>query len=417
MPTRILEIDILSPLPEIHPFRADEALLVILKAGPAPVGKLFAPPARASLVALDLPRHLPGAVSPARLRQAQDTLSVPATLPRQMSFGQICETFRAERELRRLPSENILASIVICYRESREYLIRCLESTLHQTHENVELILVDNSAPGDTIFDLAGQFSCRYIKQIRPGLSRCRNAALGEAKGEIVAFTEDDTELDPSWVQALLTEFTDPTVGAVTGPVLPRELETRGQEWFEELGWNGPPWLQRMVFEPRHLTIGLSPGVASNMAFRRTLLSRIEGFDPLLGPGTPAGGGEDTDALLRVLQAGAKVVFTPEAIVRKRHPADFEEAQNRAIQIASSRTALLAAMLHRERTRLRPALCHLLKQLCGQTVSPPAEDLGLPRSSLPVVMQMLASLYGPLAYVQSLWAARASDAWEEDDAT
>jgi hypothetical protein len=199
-------------------------------------------------------------------------------------------------------------------------------------------------------------------------------------------------------------EFADSTVTAVTGPILPRELATRGQEWFEELAMS-PSWLCRMTFEPGDYGPGLSPGLGTNMAFRREFLQSSAGFDPLLGPGTPTCGGEDQEALLRVLHSGGRIVFTPQAVVRHFHCVDLDEAHAVAFHHTASRTALLARLLHRDRTLLRPILKHFLGSFVGRGAVP-TEESGLPKARLPLPLRVLANLYGPVTFMQSLWAAQ-----------
>jgi glycosyltransferase involved in cell wall biosynthesis len=67
----------------------------------------------------------------------------------------------------------------------------------------------------------------------RPGLDFARNAGAGAANGEIVAYTDDDVQLHPRWLDRLVSAFDTPEVMAVTGLVLPAELETEAQLHFE----------------------------------------------------------------------------------------------------------------------------------------------------------------------------------------
>lgn len=399
-----MDIDILSPLPETQPVRATEGLLLILRVGAAPVGRLFVPPGRANLVLLDLARHLPGAVSSSRFREARLMLGLPDRAPRELSLDEVRETFRMQQKLPAPAYPRPAVSVVICTRGRRDHLVRCLVSVFRLTYPDYEVVLVDNNDPGEGVFDIATRFPCRYVKEIRPGLSRSRNLALQECRGEIVAFTDDDVEVEMGWLDGLVREFQDPKAQAVTGPILPRELATRGQEWFEELAM-GPSWLCRMTFDPGDYSPGLSPGIGTNMAFRRSFLQTSAGFDPLLGPGTPTCGGEDQDALLRVLSSGGRVVYTPEAVVRHFHCVDLDEAHAVAFHHTASRTALLARLLHRDRTQFRPILKHLLRRFVGRTPVP-SEDYGLPRARLPLPLLLLANLYGPVTFMQSLWAAQ-----------
>lgn len=77
----------------------------------------------------------------------------------------------------------------------------------------------------------------RYVCEPLPGLDNARNRAALTAHGEIVAYTDDDVVVDVNWVRGLAEVFVlDVDVTAVTGLVLPLELETESQALFEEYG-------------------------------------------------------------------------------------------------------------------------------------------------------------------------------------
>ena len=73
----------------------------------------------------------------------------------------------------------------------------------------------------------------RYLRCDLPGLDRARNLALHAAEHPVVAFCDDDVQVDPGWLRALLRNYADPHVQCVTGLVLPQELATPSQEAFE----------------------------------------------------------------------------------------------------------------------------------------------------------------------------------------
>ena len=72
------------------------------------------------------------------------------------------------------------------------------------------------------------------VRERRPGISAARNAGVAAATGEIIAFTDDDVRVDPLWLRAIGERFaSDSAIEAVTGLILPAELETPAQVWFE----------------------------------------------------------------------------------------------------------------------------------------------------------------------------------------
>ena len=403
VPTRILDIDILQPLPDIAPIRPREGLLLLLRVGPAPVGKRWIAAEQSQVVALDLARHVPGTISPQRFREARVRLGLDLRGPGELSLDEICETFRRESQLPDPAHPRPKVTVVVCTRARRDHLLRCLESLEQLDYPDVETILVDNNDEGESVFDLAGLFPVRYIKNRRPGLARSRNQALTEATGDIVAFTHDDAEVDPGWVDGLVRAFADPQVAAAAGPVLPRELVTRGQERIEELGCMGPTWFRQVVFGPEDFDPGLCPGLGANMAFRRSHLVARGGFDVHLGNGD---GGEESDAFLSVLRAGSRVVFTPQAVVRHWHRVDLDEARSVAFHRRVGRAALLTSLLRRDRQLLRPVLRHVAREVFGRDHCPTAEEPGRPRSCLSFPLRALALVCGSLGYLLRVWTDR-----------
>ena len=219
-------------------------------------------------------------------------------------------------------------TVAVCTRDRPEDLARCLDALAALRYPALELLVVDNApATRDAHGVVAARPGVRYAVEPRPGLGWARNRALAEATGEILAFTDDDVVVEPGWVEALAAVFQeDAQVGAVTGLVLPLELETQAQRLFEEYRSFGrgreriraamPPGSGPVA--ARYGLTG-SFGAGANMAFRRRVLDELGGFDPCLGAGTPSRGGEDLEMYFRVLKAGHALVYQPTAVVGHRH--------------------------------------------------------------------------------------------------
>ena len=81
------------------------------------------------------------------------------------------------------------------------------------------------------------QLPLDYVVEPRPGLSWARNRAIDEADTEVIAWVDDDEECDPWWVSELSRGFVEhPESDAVSGMVVPAELATPAQWWFEAYG-------------------------------------------------------------------------------------------------------------------------------------------------------------------------------------
>ncbi|MBA3349432.1 MAG: glycosyltransferase family 2 protein [Actinobacteria bacterium] len=224
-------------------------------------------------------------------------------------------------------------TVVICTRDRPQALDRCLGHIRRLRYPALDVVVVDNAPPNDTVRRLVQEKypDFRYIREPQQGLGRARNAALDHSRGEIVAFTDDDCAPDPSWAESIGRVFADDQqTMAVTGLVVPFELETPAQILFEQSGGFGRGFEHRRwqlrAREANHLGAGRF-GTGANMAFRRSVFLSIGDFDVALGAGTPTEGGEDLDMFFRVLEEGYALVYEPRAVVRHVHRRDLEGLQ------------------------------------------------------------------------------------------
>jgi O-antigen biosynthesis protein len=139
--------------------------------------------------------------------------------------------------------------------------------------------------------------------------------------------------VDPGWVEAIGRIFTsEPDVAAITGLVVPDEIDVEPQRLFEEYGgfsrgidrrYERVDTVSGERAARRHGGAGRF-GTGANMAFRRATFERIGAFDPALDVGTPTNGGGDLEMFFRVLKQGGTLVYEPSAIVRHRHRRTYE---------------------------------------------------------------------------------------------
>lgn len=300
-------------------------------------------------------------------------------------------------------------SVVICTRDRPDRLETCLRCLRRQEYPRFEIVVVDNAPTTDAIHALVktlqGGVTLRYVSEPRPGLSWARNAGISAAAGEIIAFLDDDEEPDRQWLAGLACGFAQADdIGCVTGMVLPARLDTPAQELFEQLGGHCKGrGFSSAVFSrhgPQSPVYPLPPfGVGANMAFRREVLARIDGFDVALGAGTPAFAGEDTLAMTLVLLAGYRIGFEPAALTRHHHRTDLDSLGRQLRGYTVGLTAYYAALL-RHRPSVLPALLWLVPTafgyLRGSQGKPPAAAIKLQRR------QGWCLLAGPVAYIRSV---------------
>ena len=222
-------------------------------------------------------------------------------------------------------------SVIVCTRDRPDPLARCLASLRASRTRPREILVVDNApTTGATRDHVATLPDVRYLHEPRPGLSIARNAGVRATDGAIVAFTDDDVVVHPDWIGQLAAPFRDARVMAVTGLVLPGELESEAQRHAEERLWNFNREFRRRTFDARYFARLRARGVpvwhvgaGANMAFRREAFARVGLFDERLGAGA-AGCSEDSELWYRVLAGGWSCAYEPAAVVFHYHRADLD---------------------------------------------------------------------------------------------
>lgn len=202
-------------------------------------------------------------------------------------------------------------SVVVCTRDRPGLLRQTLLGLVEHVRSCDEIIVVDSASSVGSVDEVVegilpdSDVRLGVVRLDIAGASRARNAGLISARAPVVIFTDDDCLVTEGWTRRIEAAFADPAVGFVTGQVradrevnLPLSVVT-DQEPHRFAGPGDPA---------RY-------GTGGNMAFRRSALTGVRGFDESLGPGTRVFSAEDQDALWRVVRAGWVGVFDPTVVV------------------------------------------------------------------------------------------------------
>jgi glycosyltransferase involved in cell wall biosynthesis len=210
------------------------------------------------------------------------------------------------------PSALPTLSVVICTRDRGARFAGAVESVLAGTRRPAEIVVVDQSADGRSL-DASRRFASvpgfRVLRVDSTGLARARNAGLALARGDAVAYTDDDCEVSPDWLDAIADGFArDPRIGAVFGNV-------RAGPHDAALGFipayvRDVPLLATSLGDKHR-----AEGIGANMAVRRTVASALGGFDERLGAGGAFRAGEDIDFAMRALERGHAIYETTQGHV------------------------------------------------------------------------------------------------------
>jgi glycosyltransferase involved in cell wall biosynthesis len=297
----------------------------------------------------------------------------------------------------------ISCSVVVCTRHRPALLARCLASLTRLDHPRYELIVVDNTAGEHEIKQMAGEAGARYIVESRTGLSRARNAGGLAAKGDIVAYVDDDAVADSWWLSAHAVALEDPALVATTGRILPISRDAPAARLYEAFGGedlgdvafrvdrNTPAWFERANFG--------GVGVGGNMAFRRALFETGWGFRDSLGLGASIPG-EEHYAFFTLIREGHAIAYLPEAIVYHDYPATTATVRRRRSRILRGAAAYMAMLLVEEPQFRRDTLRYMWK---AARATPRGWQRGYAEKRLSNRLQLFAAICGgvPL-YMRSL---------------
>ncbi len=220
-------------------------------------------------------------------------------------------------------------TVAICTWNRAPLLRSALESLrAHEVPEGVrfELLVVDNGSSDETsevLRENAGALPLRVVCEPEPGLSRARNRAIAEARGELLIWIDDDVQVEPGWLAAYLdASRRHPDASFFGGAALP---------WFEQPppAWIAESWteladvwaIRLLPEEPAPIDRRRLP-VGANFAIR-TAVQRRHAYDPRLGRHKKdLTSGEETAMLRQLLAEGKTGWWVPAARVRNWIPAE-----------------------------------------------------------------------------------------------
>ena len=335
-------------------------------------------------------------------------------------------TPHCEQERSALLDDPPFMTVIVPTRDRPERLERCLNALIACVYPpaRYEIIVVDNCPLSDATEQLVRGLdqlfpTVRYAREDRSGSASARNLGLAIAKGELVAFTDDDVRVDSNWLVELAHRFEcDPAIDCVTGLVLPVSIETQAQAWFEEYGGFSRSGFKRRLFDlgdhrPSNPLFPYSPGAlgtGNNMAFRRSVLHALGDFDPALGNGTPAVGGVDIEVLVRLIINGRRILYEPSAFVWHEHRPEYQALRRQVFGYGVGFSAYLMKTLSTN-PRLIPGLLRRLPRGLAYTLSSKSAKNQKKGANYPrelTLAELVGLLYGPLAYARSRWQFRGS---------
>jgi glycosyltransferase involved in cell wall biosynthesis len=226
----------------------------------------------------------------------------------------------------------MIVTVILCTYNRASSLATALESVLASallSHVDWELLVVDNnsrdrSAEVINDFCLRQPGRVRYIFEAQQGLSNARNAGIREARGQILAFVDDDVTVEPTWLDNLTAGLRDGDWAGAGGRILPPKGFTP-PSWLALQGPWGQGGVLCALFDMGDTAEQLreEPPYGANMAFRKEMFEKYGVFRTDLGKcGDGLIGNEDTEFGRRLMAGGERLRYEHSAIVYHSIPAE-----------------------------------------------------------------------------------------------
>jgi len=206
-----------------------------------------------------------------------------------------------------------LVSVVVPVYNGERFLDAALESIQAQDYRRIEIIVVNDGSTDRTADIAQAVKGIRYLYQSNQGPAAARNAGMGLARGEFIAFLDADDLLAPNKVDVQVAYLmSHPEVGcAVARQVVFYEPGIEPPRWLSETEAKDEPHVGPAPPNRRRAMQVVRNGLLAAMV-RRDIVARLGGFNPVLNSA------EDVEWLLHLWEAGVEIVVVPEAILYRR---------------------------------------------------------------------------------------------------
>ncbi len=211
-----------------------------------------------------------------------------------------------------MPQESTSLSIVIITRNRPQLIGACLRQLLAQDYAPLDVIVVDASDGAETQQVMSGFPQVRYVhlENAAHQIPRSRNEGIACSRGEVIAFLDDDSLVQPGWARNLVVTYASAEIGGVGGLVLAPGEAPRAAGTLPTVTSTGSVLGDFNILTSGPVEVGHLKGC--NMSFRRKALEAVGGFDVRLDASNYR---DETDVCVGVRQAGFKLIYNPNVAV------------------------------------------------------------------------------------------------------
>ena len=203
-----------------------------------------------------------------------------------------------------------MISIIIPTYKRNVKILHCCASILANSKKCIEIWILDQnetSSPSLIAFVKSHSSFIHYVKTGMKNKSKAINQAIVQASGDIIALTDDDCIVSPTWIHHIQDSFAKyPDSSCVTGNTYP---------YGDIAPLACPPTINtrtKVYIKPqKHTAIGYG----NNIAFKKSVFPSVGGFKIWLGPGSVGSNCEDGEMILRLLARGYKILHNEQMIV------------------------------------------------------------------------------------------------------
>lgn len=211
-------------------------------------------------------------------------------------------------------SDKIFVTVIIPTLNRPEIVYNLMNDLFNQSYDNFEIIVVDQS--GDENIKLkeltvGTADRLKYYRISKPGICLAKNFGLTHARGEIILFLDDDTEVkDKDFIKYHLANYLNPEIAGVGGQVTDKnvKLKPKSNEPILRVSKTGRIFANSESDQKQEINAPRG----GNVSYRKKVIDEIGGFDErFIGNAMR----EETDFSLRVFEKGYKIIFEPKAVV------------------------------------------------------------------------------------------------------